>query len=208
MVEHCETVVVGGGQAGLALSYHLRRLGCEHIVLERARLAERWRSERWDSLAFQFPSWSIRLPGHAYETDDPEGFAPRDEIVRFLERYHELVKAPVRTGVNVRAVGVNPGSSRFLAETDGGCFEAANVVVATGPYQEPALPPTAPSCRHTSSRCIRAGIALPARCRRAPCSWSAPAPRAARSPRTSRLPAAASISGGAPLADAAPLSRS
>ena len=132
---------MGGGQAGLALSYHLRRLGSEHVILERARVAERWRSERWDSLAFQFPSWSIRLPGHAYETDDPEGFAPRDEIVRFLERYHELVKAPVRTGVNVRAVSVKPGSSRFLVETDGGSLEAANVVVATGPYQEPALPP-------------------------------------------------------------------
>ena len=141
MVEHCETVVVGGGQAGLALSYHLRRLGSEHVILERARVAERWRSERWDSLAFQFPSWSIRLPGHAYETDDPEGFAPRDEIVRFLERYHELVKAPVRTGVNVRAVSVKPGSSRLLVETDDGSLEAANVVVATGPYQEPALPP-------------------------------------------------------------------
>jgi putative flavoprotein involved in K+ transport len=140
VIEAVETVIVGGGQAGLALSYHLRRLGREHVVLERGRLAERWRSERWDSLAFQFPSWSIRLPGHAYETDDPEGFAPRDEVVRFLERYREVIRAPVRTGVGVLAVTARPGRARFLVETDGGGLEAANVVAATGPYQEPALP--------------------------------------------------------------------
>jgi putative flavoprotein involved in K+ transport len=143
VIEAVETVIVGGGQAGLALSYHLRRLGREHVVLERGRLAERWRSERWDSLAFQFPSWSIRLPGCAYETDDPEGFAPRDEIVRFLERYREVIRAPVRTGVRVRAVTAGPGPARFVVEADSGFLEAANVVAATGPYQEPALPPAA-----------------------------------------------------------------
>jgi putative flavoprotein involved in K+ transport len=70
--ETIETVIVGGGQAGLALSYHLRALGREHLILERGRVAERWRSERWDSLTFQFPSWSIELPGHAYR-----GMIPR-----------------------------------------------------------------------------------------------------------------------------------
>ena len=78
MAEHVETVIVGGGQAGLAMSYHLSQLGREHIILERGRVAEWWRSERWDSLTFQFPNWNIALPGYAYDGDEPDGFMPRD----------------------------------------------------------------------------------------------------------------------------------
>jgi putative flavoprotein involved in K+ transport len=141
--ESIETVIVGGGQAGLAMSYHLRALGREHVVLERGRVAERWRSERWDSLTFQFPSWSIELPGHAYRGGDPEGFAPRDEVVRFLDEYRDRIRAPLRTGVTVRAVRRKPGASRLLVETDGLAYEAAHVVAATGPYQEPLRPAVA-----------------------------------------------------------------
>jgi putative flavoprotein involved in K+ transport len=83
MLERIDTVVVGGGQAGLAMSYHLKRQGREHVVLERGRVGESWRSERWDSLMFQFPSSSIQLPGYTYETDHPDGYVPKDEIVRF-----------------------------------------------------------------------------------------------------------------------------
>jgi putative flavoprotein involved in K+ transport len=143
VIERIETLIVGGGQAGLALSYHLRGLGREHLILERARVAERWRTERWDSLTFQFPSWSIRLPGHEYRGGDPEGFAPRDEVVRFLDEYRARIAAPVREGVTVRSVAQKPGGARFLVETDAGAYEAAHVVAATGPYQAPALPPAA-----------------------------------------------------------------
>lgn len=143
MSESIETVIVGGGQAGLALSYHLRALGREHVILERGRVAERWRSERWDSLTFQFPSWSIELPGHAYRGGDPEGFAPRDEVVRFLDEYRDLIRAPLRTGVTVRAVRRKPGSPRLRVVTDGLAYEAAHVVAATGPYQEPVRPAAA-----------------------------------------------------------------
>ena len=143
MSESIETVIVGGGQAGLAMSYHLRALGREHVVLERGRVAERWRSERWDSLTFQFPSWSIELPGHAYRGGDPEGFAPRDEVVRFLDEYRDLIRAPLRTGVTVRAVRRKPGSPRLLVVTDGLSYEAGQVVAATGPYQEPLRPAVA-----------------------------------------------------------------
>jgi putative flavoprotein involved in K+ transport len=83
VIEGIDTVVVGGGQAGLAMSYHLQRLGREHVVLERGRVAQSWRSERWDSLMFQFPNWSIQLPGYNYETDDPDGYVPKNEIVHF-----------------------------------------------------------------------------------------------------------------------------
>jgi putative flavoprotein involved in K+ transport len=74
MPEFVETIVVGGGQAGLAMSHHLAQRRREHVVLERGRVAERWRSERWDTLYFQSPNWMMRLPGHAYAGDDPDGF--------------------------------------------------------------------------------------------------------------------------------------
>jgi len=137
--ERIETVIVGGGQAGLAMSHCLSRLGREHVVLERARVAERWRSERWDSLTFQFPNWSMRLPDHAYD-GEPDAFAPRDEVVRFLEAYASRIHAPVRCGVTVHALDREPRHGRFVLETSAGAIEAANVVVATGPYQEPAIP--------------------------------------------------------------------
>lgn len=143
MTEAYETVIVGGGQAALALSYFLSQLGREHVILEGGRVAERWRSERWDSLAFQFPNWSIRLPGYEYRGGDPDGFAPRDEVVRFIEQYRDVIKAPVRTGVHVRSVTQKPGSTRFLLQTDDASLQAGSVVIATGPYQAPALPPAA-----------------------------------------------------------------
>jgi len=141
VTDQIETVIVGGGQAGLAMSFHLKQLGHEHIVLEQERVAERWRSERWDSLMFQFPNWTIQLPGHTYPTNDPEGFAPRDEVVRFIESFATLIGAPVRCGVRVLSVGQKPGSERFLVQTDNEMLEAVNVVLATGPYQLPSIPP-------------------------------------------------------------------
>ena len=142
MREFHDTIVIGGGQAGLMMSHHLSRIGREHIVLERRRVAERWRTERWDSLAFQFPNRLIRLPGLAF-SGEPDAFASRDQIVTFLERYAEHVRAPVRCGVEVQSLRREPGSERFELETPGAVLEARNVVVATGPYQRPDRPPNA-----------------------------------------------------------------
>jgi len=138
--EQIDTVIIGGGQAGLAMSYYLGLFGREHIILERQRIAERWRSERWDSLTFQFPNWTMQLPGYPYQGTDPEGFAHRDEVVRFIESYASFIQAPVRCGVSVTSLSIEPGSARFQIETDHGCIKAANVVAATGPYQQPAIP--------------------------------------------------------------------
>ena len=137
--EHIETLVIGAGQSGLVMSHMLKRRGRPHLVLERARIAERWRTERWDGLQFQFPNWSVRLPDFAFPHTDPDGFAASGEIVDYLAAYAEFVGAPVRCGVEVTALRPRNGTG-FLAETPEGSFEASNVVVATGPYQRPAFP--------------------------------------------------------------------
>lgn len=139
MSEFVETVVIGGGQAGLALSYHLGQCGREHVVLERGRVAERWRSERWDSLHFQFPNWMIRLPGCAYGGSDPDGFSEREDIVEFVSDYAARNLAPLRCGINV--TGLHRAEDGHLVVQAGSMsVTAANVVVATGPYQLPKLP--------------------------------------------------------------------
>jgi putative flavoprotein involved in K+ transport len=136
-----DTVVVGGGQAGLAMSYYLNRLQREHVVIERGRVGESWRSERWDSLTFQFPNSSIQLPGYTYQTDDPNGYVPKDEMVRFLERYATLIEAPLRCGLAVNALRQSSASDHLLVETEQGpSFEASNVVAATGAFHEPQIP--------------------------------------------------------------------
>jgi putative flavoprotein involved in K+ transport len=140
MNEQIDTVVVGGGHAGLTMSYYLSQAGREHVVLERGRVGERWRSERWDSFHFQFPNWTIELPGYKYQCDDPDGFAPGREVVHFLDGYADFIKAPVRCGVDVASLKRADDSGRYLLKTNSGAIEAANVVIATGPYQLPVIP--------------------------------------------------------------------
>ena len=140
MEERHETVIVGGGHAGLAMSHQLSRRGRAHVVLERGRVAERWRSERWDSLHFQFPNWSLALPGQPYDGPHPDGFSSRDEVVAFIERYCAATAAPVRTGVRVDAIRLAPAADGFRLDTSHGVLAVSNVVVATGPYQEPVIP--------------------------------------------------------------------
>jgi putative flavoprotein involved in K+ transport len=123
------------------MSYHLRQRGLEHVILERARVAERWRTERWDSLMFQFPNWSIELPGRRYVGSNPDGFSPKEEILKFIDGYATEIKAPLRTGVEVLCLRRAAKADRYRLVTDQGDFEARNVVVATGPYQQPQIPP-------------------------------------------------------------------
>ncbi len=136
--ERVETLVIGGGQAGLAMSHHLKQRGLPHLVLERGRIGERWKSERWDGLKFQFPNWSVRLPDFPFPHDDPDGFADLADIVAFLDAYAAFVAPPIRSGVNVTRLSQD--GAGFIAETSDGTIAAKTVVVATGPYQRPILP--------------------------------------------------------------------
>ena len=135
-----DAVVIGGGQAGLAASHHLRRLGREHVVLEQDRVAEAWR-RRWDSFTLVTPNWSIRLPGATYAGSEPDGFMPRDELVAHLERY--AGGAPVRTGVRAAAVDRDPVDDGWIVETSEGPIRTRSVIVATGMFERPRLPPSA-----------------------------------------------------------------
>src|SRR5581483_2919066 len=102
-------------------------------VLERGRIGERWKSERWDGLKFQFPNWSVRLPDFPFPHSDPDGFADLGTIVAFLDAYAAFVAPPIRCGVHVTKLSHD--GANFLAETPDGAIAARNVIVATGPYQ-------------------------------------------------------------------------
>ncbi|MCC0016492.1 MAG: NAD(P)-binding domain-containing protein [Rhodobiaceae bacterium] len=143
-VERIEALVVGGGQAGLAMSEHLGKCGVPHLVLERDRIAERWRSQRWDSLVANGPAWHDRFPGMEFSCD-PDAFAPKEEIADYFVAYAEKIGAPIRCGVEVTSVGRLPGRPGFRAETSHGPVEADFVVAATGPFQKPAIPPIVPA---------------------------------------------------------------
>ena len=144
MTQSIETIIIGGGQAGLATGYCLGLRGCENLILEQAAQAgNAWRNDRWDSFTLVTPNWSIRLPGGEYQGDDPDGYMPRDEIVRHFEHYVERCHLPVRYGVRVTAVERNPTGQGYLVSTDEKPYEARNVVMATGLYQQPKVPPFA-----------------------------------------------------------------
>jgi putative flavoprotein involved in K+ transport len=137
-MQRTDVVVVGGGQAGLAMSRCLVDRGIEHVVLERGRVAERWRSERWDSLRLLTPRWQARLPGWAYRGPDQDGFMDRGEVVGYLDGYARSFGAPVRGGVAVSAV--ERDGDGYRVRTDAGTWRAAAVVVATGHCDVPLVP--------------------------------------------------------------------
>ncbi|KJC43763.1 FAD-dependent oxidoreductase [Bradyrhizobium sp. LTSP885] len=139
-VERVDTLVIGGGQAGLTMSHRLTQRGIAHLVLERHRIAERWRSERWDGLTFQFPNWSVRLPEFAFPHGDPDGFSAVPAIVKFIEDYAAFVAPPIRCGVAVTRLRRSDDADGFIADIADGGIAARNVVVATGPYQRPLRP--------------------------------------------------------------------
>ncbi|WP_314173219.1 flavin-containing monooxygenase [Streptomyces winkii] len=138
-----EVLVVGGGQAGIAMSEHLGDYGVPHIVLERDRVAERWRTSRWDSLVANGPAWHDRFPNLEFPCD-PDAFPTKEEVAAYLAEYAEKIGAPIRTGVEVTSVTKNFGEPGFRVATSEGTIDARYVVAATGPFQKPVIPAVIP----------------------------------------------------------------
>jgi putative flavoprotein involved in K+ transport len=138
-MKQTDTVIIGGGQAGLAMSRCLAERGVSHVVLERGQVGERWRSERWDSLRLLTPNWHSRLPHWHYEGNDPDGYMTTQEFIVHLEQYARSFDAPIRTGTTVQAVE-RVARGRYRVTTDCGVWEASNVVIATGHCDVPWVP--------------------------------------------------------------------
>ncbi len=136
---HYPVAVIGAGQAGLAISYHLTRLGIDHVVLERQRIGYEWRERRWDSFCLVTPNWQCQLPGWPYHGPDPDGFMGRDEIVAYVAGYAASFGPPVREDTGVTRLRRDPGGT-FEICTSRGDLTAGQVVVATGPYHRARLP--------------------------------------------------------------------
>lgn len=143
-IEKIHTLIVGSGQAGLAMSEHLSNQGIKHLVLERDRVAERWRTERWNSLVANGPAWHDRFPTKEFSKTGPDGFPTKDEVVEYFEEFADQIKAPIRCGIEVLSVQKNINATGFNVKTSNGHIEAKNVVAATGPFQVPVIPAVIP----------------------------------------------------------------
>ena len=158
-------IVVGGGHAGLAMSYFLKQSGIAHVVLEGERVAHSWRSKRWDTFCLVTPNWQCTLPGHPYDGADAEGFMVKDEIVDYVERYAKKYDLPVHEGVRVLSLSRVDGEGGFVLETTRGRLLAEQVVVATGAYHLPFIPPSAAgfpeNVQHLHSESYRNPESLP-----------------------------------------------
>ncbi len=142
--ETVDTLVVGAGQAGLAMSEHLGNNGVQHLVLERDRIAECWRTARWDSLVANGPAWHDSFPTMDFQGIDPGAFATKDEVTEYFENFAKKINAPVRCGVEVTRLEKNLGGAGYRVHTSDGEIIANHVVCATGPFQRPVMPPVVP----------------------------------------------------------------
>lgn len=139
MTTHHDVVVIGGGQAGLSISWHLVQRGIDHVVLERDSIAHEWRDSRWDNFTLVTPNWQCNLPGYRYVGDDPDGFMTREQAYAFVRGYADTFPAPVREGVSVTSLHQSAGGG-FDVDTTAGPLHAGQVVVATGGYHIPVIP--------------------------------------------------------------------
>ena len=143
-IEKTDTLIVGAGQAGIAMSEHLSKARVPHIVLEKDRIAERWRSGRWDSMVANGPAWHDRFPGMEFSDTDADAFPAKERVADYFVDYAKMIDAPIRTGVEVSRVTRNTNCAGFRIETSNGAIEARNVVAATGAFQCPVIPPVVP----------------------------------------------------------------
>lgn len=143
-ITEIDTLVVGAGQAGVAMSEHLTHHGIPHLVLEKKRIAEAWRSGRWDSLVANGPAWHDRFPGMTFPDCDADSFVAKEQIADYFAAYAKTFNAPIKTGVEVFSAERLNGRPGFRVETSLGVIEAQRIVAATGPFQRPVIPAIAP----------------------------------------------------------------
>jgi putative flavoprotein involved in K+ transport len=136
---HYPVIVIGGGHAGLSMSYCLKERGIDHLIFERDRVGQSWRSNRWDTFCLVTPNWQCQLPGFSYSGNDPHGFMKKDEVITYIEEYAKSFQPPILEGVNVARLGRDE-VGRFLVTTSVGEYLADHVVIATGGYQIPSIP--------------------------------------------------------------------
>ena len=139
MSQHTDTIIVGGGQAGLSVSWHLKQASREHLILDRGKIGDTWRN-RWDSFCLVTPNHNCQLPGYPYNGNDPDGFMLRDEIVTYVEDFAQSFGPPVQSGVEVYKVYRNELQDIFILDTSAGIYEAKNIVICTGTHQHPNIP--------------------------------------------------------------------
>jgi len=137
---HLPVAIVGCGQAGLAISWYLKRAGIEHLIFERDMAVHEWQDGRWDSFCLVTPNWQCRLPGFPYTEPDPHGFMVKSEIVAYLKAYIASFNPPLREHEGVQRLRANPNGPGFELTTARGCYIADQVVIATGGYQTPFIP--------------------------------------------------------------------
>lgn len=142
--ETIDTVIVGGGQAGIAASEHLSRAGVPHVVLEKNRTAEAWRTGRWDNLVANGPAWHDRFPNMAFDDAAPDEFVSKDRLTQYLVDYAAMINAPIREGVEVTQATRLAGTGGFLVTTNTGEIAAKRIIAATGAFQHPVIPPIVP----------------------------------------------------------------
>ena len=143
-VERIDTLIVGAGQAGIALSEHLGKQGIPYLVLEKSRIAEAWRTSRWDALMTNGPVWHDRFPNLEFKGNAPDEFVGKERVVAYIEEYAEMVNATVRSGVEVLSARPFIERAGFHVETTQGVIEARRIVSATGAFQQPIIPSIVP----------------------------------------------------------------
>lgn len=133
-----DTIVIGAGHAGLAVSHYLTERSIDHLVIERGEVANSWRHERWDSLVLLTPNWQSQLPGFRYLNDDPNGFMTTEQVIKFIGAYSQHIDAPVMENTTVTHLAQN--SSGYQVQTDRGTWHCKAVVVASGACNVPSIP--------------------------------------------------------------------
>ncbi len=139
MANHYPVIIVGGGQAGLSMSYCLKERGIEHLIFEKNAIGHEWQSRRWDSFCLVTPNWQCQLPGFPYPGNDPQGFMQKDEIVAYIKSYATAFQPPIREGVSVQKVQRTEAGLYAIA-TSMGDYTANQVVIAVGGYHKPTIP--------------------------------------------------------------------